>query len=67
MPPVSTAMPADETPVPPSSDGGRSGERGSFRADEVEADEDDFDVDAFNGMDASETPGETSKASAALQ
>ena len=48
MPPVSTAMPADETPVPPSSDGGRSGERGSFRADEVEADEDDFDVDAFN-------------------
>ena len=48
MPPASSAMPADETPVPPSSDGGRSRERTRFRAYEVEADEDDFDVDAIN-------------------
>ena len=40
---------ADETPVPPSSDGGRSAaERDRFRADEVEHDEDDdFDAEAF--------------------
>ena len=46
--PASSAIPADETPVPPSSDGGRSGEHERFRADEVEPEDDDFDVDAFN-------------------